>query len=130
MEHDQELQQKLISKNLNPFKHCRKVECIVFVDEKKEMPLLVDDIFAGEVKAKIGDINCGDRTGRGIGTFVVQNLCSILRGMGIETVTASLSTVDYHKKDKLYNFYLKKNKFDLVSELTEEKWGLVSKNIS
>lgn len=129
LEHSQELQQKLIDSNLRPLKYSRKLECVVFVDGKKETPLLMDNIFAGQVKATIGDINCGNFKNRGIGSFVVQNLCIILKGMGIESVNASLSTVDYHKKDKLYNFYLHKNEFHLVRELTEDRWGLVSKKL-
>jgi len=32
-------------------------------------------------------------------------------------------------KDKLYNFYLNKNGFQLEEELTEHKWGHVKKVI-
>lgn len=129
-EHNTELQEKLIQMGLNPKKHSRKLECVVFVDGKKEMPLLIDDIYAGEVKAKIGDINCGNYKNRGIGSLIVQNLCDVLKRMGVESLSASLSPVDYHNKEKLYNFYLMKNKFDLIRELTKDKWGLVSKKIS
>lgn len=129
LEHSQELQQELIDRNLNPLKHSREIECVVFVDGKQEMPLLMKDIFAGSLKAETEDINCGNYTNRGIGSHVVQNLCIVLKEMGIEKLNASLSTVDYHKKDKLYNFYLDKNGFDLVRELTEDKWGLVSKKL-
>ncbi|TDL64480.1 hypothetical protein E2R58_22795 [Paenibacillus amylolyticus] len=130
LEYSQELQQKFIDRDRSPLKHSREIECVVFVDGEKEQPLLMKHVFGGSNNAEIEDINCGKFTNRGIGTYILQNLFIVLKGMGIETVKASLSTVDYHKKDKLYNFYLEKNGFNLIRELTEDKWGLVSKKLN
>lgn len=129
LEHSRELQQQLLDRNLDPLKLGRDVECFVFLDGEYQDPLLLRKVFKGETTSVIEDINCGKYTSRGVGTFVIQDLENVLKGMGITKISASLSSVDYQRKDKLYNFYIVKNNFRLVSELTEDTWGLVAKDL-
>ncbi|UHA72890.1 hypothetical protein [Paenibacillus sp. 481] len=132
LEYSHEFQQKL--KNSNPnassLKRCRDLKCIVFIDRVQQRPLIMDSIYAGEASVKLTDINCGHYKNRGVGSFVVDHLCTVLKGMGVESVDASLSTVDYRNKKKLYNFYVTKNGFELIRDLTEDEWGHVSKKLS
>jgi len=48
----------------------------------------------------------------------------------ITSVTARLSSIDYERKNQLYRYYIDKNGFELVQELTEERWGIVTKRLN
>ncbi len=105
-------------------------ECTTFIDGEIFDPILLSRFYKGNKKIEIDPIDCGKYKQRGLGTCVIQSLVNVLNNYGIEELIAKLSTVDYCNKDDLYNFYLNKNGFDLVSELTENSWGLVVKKIN
>lgn len=110
-------------------KSCRTIECWAFIDGKLVDPLLVERIFKDRRTIEIKDINCKKYKGKGLGTEVLKFLFEILVSLGIEEVYAKLSPVDFEVRDKLYNFYINKNGFELDKELTSDSWGLVRKKI-
>jgi hypothetical protein len=128
-EYSQETQISLKEKNLPHLRSSRYVECTVFVDGDKKDPILLKKLFSNSDSIEIDVINCMDCRGRGIGTLVVQKLAETLKSYDIKKIRAKMSMVDYKNKDKLYNFYINKNGFKLVNELTEDKWGLVVKDL-
>jgi hypothetical protein len=112
-----------------PYIKVRELRCTVFIDGETFDPILLNPICKQNKKAVIDPIDCYKYKGRGVGTSVIQSLVKILKGLNIEELRASLSTIDYHNRDKLYNFYINKNGFELIHELTEDSWGLVVKKI-
>lgn len=113
-----------------PYIQSRKLHCMAFIDGTTFDPILLNPIYKDSKTAVIDPIDCGKYTGRGLGTCVIQSLVKILDEIGVKELKASLSTVDYNKKDKLYNFYINKNGFQLKHELTKDSWGLVIKTIT
>ncbi|OPY61141.1 MAG: hypothetical protein A4E56_02248 [Pelotomaculum sp. PtaU1.Bin065] len=109
--------------------NARNADCTIFVDGEKKDPILLKKLFRNRDSIEIEDFNCMDYKGRGIGTFVVQKLAEMLKSYDIKKITAKMSPVDYEKKDRLYNFYINKNGFRLVRELTKDKWGFVVKDL-
>lgn len=115
--------------NKDPYISSRNIECTAFIDGSIYDPLSMDPIFQSEKRVEIIDINSGKYTGRGLGTCVIQCLEKVLKEIDINELEARLSPVDFHNKDKLYNFYINKNGFNLIDELTEHKRGRVKKFI-
>ncbi|MDB1956496.1 hypothetical protein PMY38_09330 [Clostridium tertium] len=112
------------------YKNYIKFECVVFVDGEKDYPLLLSSISSGENKSiEIEDINLNNRKSRGIGTVLITFLNEILPNYNINKIVAKVSTVDYHVKDRLMRFYCEKNGFKIITELTENKWGKLIKEI-
>lgn len=120
-------QQPLCEKE--PYIQSRELHCMAFIDGKTFDPILLRPIYKEYNSAVIDPIDCGRYKGRGLGTCVIKSLVKILKEINVTELRASLSTVDYHKKEKLYNFYINRNGFELVRELTENSWGLVIKKI-
>ncbi|MCM3574718.1 hypothetical protein M3172_16090 [Mesobacillus subterraneus] len=114
-------------KQMKPKKDSRMIYATVLVDGKAFSPLLLKPIYANSNGIEIDDINSNDNKGRGIGTALLQGLFEVLKEEGVEQVFASLSPVDYPKKQQLYRFYLEKNGFVLKKELTDNAWGKVVK---
>jgi len=114
-------------KQMEPKKYSRMIYSTVFVDGKAFSPLLLKPIYANSNGIEIDDINSNDKKGRGIGTALLQGLFEVLKEEGIEQVSATLSSVDYPVKQKLYRFYLEMNGFILDRELTDKAWGKVVK---
>lgn len=112
-----------------PYIKSINLRCMTFIDGTTHDPILLDTIGINNKFAIIDPIDCGKHKGRGLGTCVIQSLSRILKQMNVKELRASLSINDYHKKDKLYNFYIDNNGFELINELTEDSWGLVIKYI-
>ncbi len=111
------------------FVQSRNFDCLVFIDGKTFDPIIISEFTNTTKIVSLTDINCNKYLGRGLGTHIVQNLITILRDYKIETLTAALSSVDFKRKKELYNFYINKNGFELVSELREHQWGKVIRKI-
>ncbi|MGM0805572.1 MAG: GNAT family N-acetyltransferase [Bacillota bacterium] len=128
-EHSIELQKQLQDIGADHRKTNRQIECTVFIDGKSFDPMLVSDIFRDRNSLELEDINTGNFKGRGVGTYALQHLLDVLKEIGIKKVYAFLSTVDYSNRKKLYNFYVNKNGFSLVKELTKTSNGKVEKDL-
>lgn len=117
-------------KNDMHYKNTINLEFAVFVDGDTDYPLLLSSIYGDKNETiEIEDINLNTRTGRGIGTCIINILNEVLPNYNIRKIKAKVSTVDYNSKEDLMKFYCEKNSFKIVRELTENEWGLLVKEI-
>ncbi|WP_346964272.1 hypothetical protein [Clostridium perfringens] len=118
-------------KNIDKYKQYFDLRCRVFVDGTSIDPILLKKLYMNDKNTVIiEDINLNKLCGRGIGTYIIKILEIILPQYGVKEIKAPISSVDFHKRDRLKNFYCGINGFNMVKEVTEEKWGLAVKNIT
>jgi len=118
----------------HPIKRHQEIAGHIFYDGNQlERCLIIEKYNYGDKHVEIDNINLGidgPYVNKGLGTSLMQSLCKVLQTLGVETVTARLSSVDYKRKSQLYRYYIDKNGFELVQELTEEQWGIVTKKLN
>ncbi|XZK30817.1 hypothetical protein ACSXCN_04720 [Clostridium perfringens] len=112
------------------FKQYVNLRCRVFVDGTSIDPILLKELYMNDINTVIiKDINLNKLCGRGIGTYIINTLEIILPQYGVREIKAPISSVDFHKRDRLKNFYCGINGFNMVKEVTKEEWGLAVKRI-
>jgi hypothetical protein len=86
----------------------------------------------GDDTAELLDINLGmhgEYNSKGIGTNCIRTLEMVLRSYGVKNLKACLARIDFDRKEQLYRFYLEKNGFELIQDLTPDQEGWVQKSL-